>query len=93
MTQHDINLQEWADPENWSDGWIRAYFSKKDSRAFVPKLPRGSGANKPAGYPAISFGGTTINFGNPRGLMWCHILHLLVLLPFVLLFMIDFQRH
>ncbi len=83
MTQHEINLQEWANPENWSSGFIKAYFSKRDNRVFVPKRPWGIGDKQPACYPKISFRGTTVNFGNPRGLVWFHFLHFLILAPFV----------
>jgi uncharacterized membrane protein len=35
-----INEQEWANPDNWSDYEIGLYFSKRDSRAWVPKRER-----------------------------------------------------
>jgi hypothetical protein len=34
MHQTEINKTEWSNPENWSVG---LYFSKKDSRTWVPK--------------------------------------------------------
>ena len=32
-TQHEVNQSEWENPENWTT----IYFSKKDSRSWVPK--------------------------------------------------------
>jgi uncharacterized membrane protein len=37
MTQDETNRVEWEDPENWSDGPGWLYFSKKDTRVWVPK--------------------------------------------------------
>ncbi|NEO86806.1 MAG: hypothetical protein F6J87_21490 [Spirulina sp. SIO3F2] len=54
-----MNKAEWRNPNNWST----IYFSKKDSRACVPKQ-----------NPAH---GWTINFGSPAGSLW--IYYLLVL--------------
>jgi hypothetical protein len=36
--QKEINQAEWNNPDNWSVGF---YFSKKDSRTWVPKSIRG----------------------------------------------------
>ncbi len=36
-TTHEIHQSEWSDPENWSDGAIKFYFCKRDSRVCVPK--------------------------------------------------------
>lgn len=53
-TQDEINQAEWGNPDNWST----IYFSKKDSRTWVPKRnPRQ---------------GRTINFGNPSGARWVY---------------------
>ncbi|MBT6501805.1 MAG: hypothetical protein HOK67_18115 [Deltaproteobacteria bacterium] len=38
MNQDEINESEWKKNENWGGpGWGEIYFSKKDSRIFVPK--------------------------------------------------------
>lgn len=47
--QRAINQKEWEDPENWST----IYFSKRDTRAMVPKR-----------NPKL---GWTVNFGHPLG--------------------------
>ena len=36
--QKSINSAEWSNPDNWGGPrWISVYFSKKDSRTWVPK--------------------------------------------------------
>ncbi len=52
--QTAINEAEWRNPQNWTGPkWLSVYFSKRDSRAWVPKqIPRF---------------GQTVNLGNPRG--------------------------
>jgi uncharacterized membrane protein len=36
--QKSINRAEWSNPDNWGGPrWISVYFSKKDSRTWVPK--------------------------------------------------------
>ncbi|WP_269517531.1 hypothetical protein [Alteromonas sp. BMJM2] len=38
MQQEDINKREWKDKNNWSESTVFGiYFSKKDSRIWVPK--------------------------------------------------------
>ena len=38
MDQREINKAEWSNPDNWGGPrWISVYFSKKDSRTWVPK--------------------------------------------------------
>ena len=61
-TQYEINLTEWKNPDNWST----IYFSKKDSRACVPKK------NPKHGW--------TINFGNPSGALWIYYLFVIFML-------------
>jgi uncharacterized membrane protein len=64
MNQDDLNEAEWSNPENWSGG---LYFSKKDSRVWVPKQIRSMG--------------WTINLGQKQGaacLMWTFIALILV---------------
>ena len=57
MTQDEVNQQEWGDPENWSGPrWLSVYFSKKDSRTWVPKQVPGLGA--------------TLNLGRTAGVWW-----------------------
>ena len=53
MDQSVINEQEWENPENWSDYVIGLYFSKRDSRVWVPKRERALG--------------WTFNLAHPRG--------------------------
>lgn len=37
LDQASINQQEWHNPDNWSGpAWIAVYFSKRDSRVWVP---------------------------------------------------------
>ena len=52
MTQVEIDGAEWANPDNWYLGSL--YFSRRDSRSFVPKR------NCPEA-------GATINFARPAG--------------------------
>ena len=57
MTQDEINQEEWQNHDNWSGPkWLSVYFSKKDSRTWVPKQ-----------VPAM---GWTINLGKPAGIFW-----------------------
>ncbi len=56
MTQEEINRTEWENPDNWSDPIIGLYFSKRDSRAWVPK--RGLGW------------GWTLNLGHRHSVWW-----------------------
>ncbi len=57
MDQGEINKSEWNNPENWSGPrWMRLYFSKRDSRTWVPKP-----------IPAM---GWTINLGKDAGAYW-----------------------
>ena len=66
MDQKEINRAEWNNPENWSGpGWVSFYFSKKDSRTWVPK--------------AIPWMGWTLNLGKPAGACW--LLAFLIGLP------------
>ncbi len=65
MTQEDINQSEWRNPDNWSG---EIYFSKRDSRAWVPKR-------------TSSFV-CAINLGNKRGpaCLVCVLLGLITLI-------------
>ena len=55
MTQDEINKNEWRNPDNWSGAGF--YFSKKDSRVWVPK--------------SISWMGWTLNIARPMGHICC----------------------
>ena len=38
LDQDETNQQEWENPDNWGDSsWMDLYFSKNDSRTWVPK--------------------------------------------------------
>lgn len=38
MDQRAVDTAEWSNPDNWGGPrWISVYFSKKDSRTWVPK--------------------------------------------------------
>lgn len=63
MDQKEINQAEWDNPENWSVGF---YFSKKDTRTWVPK--------------SIPWMGWTLNLATSAGAIW--MIGLLVGLPF-----------
>jgi uncharacterized membrane protein len=47
---------EWQNPDNWHGGPLNVYFSRRDSRAFVPKR-----------NPAF---GVTINFAHAPGIIF-----------------------
>ncbi|NMA45592.1 MAG: hypothetical protein GX945_03420 [Lentisphaerae bacterium] len=53
MNQREINQAEWRNSDNWSVGF---YFSKKDTRSWVPKQ--------------IPWMGWTLNLGNRTGALW-----------------------
>ncbi|MDQ0289290.1 DUF5808 domain-containing protein [Oligosphaera ethanolica] len=53
MNQQEINQAEWQNPDNWSVG---LYFSKKDTRTWVPKQ--------------IPWMGWTLNLGTRAGAIW-----------------------
>jgi uncharacterized membrane protein len=56
MKQKRLNRSEWEDPRNWSDNFLGLYFSKRDSRVWVPKR-----------RPML---GWTINLAHPRAVWW-----------------------
>lgn len=59
----DQNESEWSNPDNWagpSSSVPMIYFSKRDSRLWVPKSP--------------TWMGWTINFGHPWGMVWFMVL-------------------
>ena len=69
--QKEINQAEWNNPDNWSVGF---YFSKKDSRAWVPK--------------SIPWMGWTVNLGSRGGACW--MIGFLVGLPLLIVLLMSF---
>lgn len=69
--QKDINRAEWSNPDNWGGPrWISVYFSKKDSRTWVPKQ--------------IPWMGVTLNLAKTSGVLWLlSILILLFMIPLI----------
>ena len=64
MTQDDINAQEWQNPDNWTGHVFPGlYFSKRDSRIWVPKRVRALG--------------WTLNLGRTAGAIWALVLLLM----------------
>ena len=56
MEQKEINRTEWSNPDNWGGPrWISVYFSKRDSRTWVPKQ--------------IPWMGWTLNLAKTRGVL------------------------
>jgi uncharacterized membrane protein len=66
VDQRTINQNEWANPDNWSVGF---YFSKKDSRTWVPK--------------SVPWMGWTVNLGTRAGACW--MLGFLIGLPVLMI--------
>ena len=66
MDQKEINQAEWSNPANWSCGF---YFSKKDSRTWVPK--------------SIPWMGWTLNIGRTAGACW--LLGFIIGLPLLII--------
>lgn len=56
MMQEEINRAEWENLANWSHPVFGVYFSKRDSRIWVPKRT-----------PSW---GWTLNLGHPSGMWW-----------------------
>jgi uncharacterized membrane protein len=56
MTQDEINQAEWENPANWSDTIVGIYFSKRDTRVWVPKR--------------IPSWGWTLNLGHASSAWW-----------------------
>ena len=75
-TQQQVNLEEWNNPDNWSGlGLWKVYFSKRDSRVWVPRL--WNGAMSPH----------TINMGHRWGFpAMCLIFYSATLILLVLVF-------
>ncbi|MFC1834814.1 hypothetical protein ACFL2Q_08785 [Thermodesulfobacteriota bacterium] len=59
MTQDEINQAEWENMDNWtSSTGLAVYFSKKDTRASVPKRE--------------PWQGSTLNLGHKSGVRWLY---------------------
>ena len=56
MTQNEINRAEWEDLANWSHPVFGVYFSKRDTRVWVPKR--------------VPSWGWTVNLGHPSSVWW-----------------------
>jgi uncharacterized membrane protein len=52
MEQDEINQEEWENSANWSDSIVGLYFSKRDSRIWVPKRVPSFGWTVSLGHPA-----------------------------------------
>ncbi len=82
MNQDEINKAEWENPDNWTSGskWLRVYFSRKDSRTWVPKQNQRMGS--------------TLNLGKSTGVAWLvgFLLGIpaLILLITITIFMLGF---
>jgi len=55
-SQREINEAQWRDTDNWSDPLVGFYFSKRDTRVWVPK-------RRP-------WMGYTLNLAHPAGARW-----------------------
>lgn len=73
MEQKEINKAEWENPENLSVG---LYFSKKDTRTWVPK--------------SIPWMGWTLNLATRTGAMW--MIGLLIGLPIFVIVVMSLAR-
>lgn len=75
MNQNEINQAEWQKNENWGGPhWGAVYFSKKDTRIFVPKK--------------ISWMGWTVNLAHTAGVLL--FVGTLLGIPLVIIFIMLF---
>ena len=56
MQDREVQDREWENPENWSHPVFGLYFSKRDSRVWVPKR-----------VPSF---GWTLNLARPQSFWW-----------------------
>lgn len=56
LSQSERDDAEWQNATNWHGGWLGIYYSRADSRSFVPKR-----------NPIMGF---TINFARPGGIVF-----------------------
>jgi predicted Ser/Thr protein kinase len=80
-SQDAINEAEWQDPRNWTGPkWLSLYYSKRDSRVWVPKQ--------------IPMLGWTVNLGHPKGLaVLLGLILFLTLLPAIIAYLSASQGH
>lgn len=77
MTQDEINQAEWENPDNWTASTgLAVYFSKADTRAWVPKRE--------------PWQGSTLNLGTKGGVRWLYGLFGGVFLLFNLIWLVVF---
>ena len=63
MAQKEINMSEWENPENWGGPkWLSVYFSKKDTRWWVPKQIPWMGLWCPKATPNLAHIGGLVSF-------------------------------
>ena len=55
MQQRKVNLREWTNPANWSHPRFGVYFSKRDTRLWVPKRGAGAGWTLNLARPAAAW--------------------------------------
>jgi uncharacterized membrane protein len=73
MTQKEINDAEWRNPANWHAGWLNIYWSKRDTRVFIPKR-----------HPILGF---ALNLARPVSILLLSLLFLVIIgLAFVSIF-------
>ena len=88
MTQDEINLQEWRNPDNWSEGAFKFYFSKKDTRVFVPYRTR------TMTEPRFQTRFGIVNLGHRRGAMWSFIFLLMISIFWIVAGLtVNFMEH
>jgi uncharacterized membrane protein len=74
MDQKETNQAEWSNPDNWSGPkWLSIYFSKNDTRTWVPKQ-----------IPSM---GWTINVGKTAGALW--LIGVLLGLPLLIIVIME----
>ncbi len=75
----EIELAEWANPDNWGDGPMGLYFSKRDRRLWFPKRQAGMG--------------WTLNFAHRTAGLWivglCVLSMAMVALPLLLVLVLS----
>ena len=74
MNRNEINKREWNNPDNWQGGFLGIYYSKEDTRSWVPKR--------------IPWMGWTINFAKTSGVL--SLVMLMIIPIIIVLFIIAF---
>jgi uncharacterized membrane protein len=81
-TQREINDAEWRNPENWAGiGPFKAYFSKRDSRIWVPLL-----------WNSRAFSPATINLGHRYGLFALSLLFYMIIGIVAVIGWVEYHR-